>query len=321
MLLTNHVSSRKSVEILQAYGSAFLPRSPNLKGLRMFDAAARHLNFRRAAEELNLTQGAVAQQVRALERDLGLTLFHRQARGLGLTELGRTYHDPIRRALALIDDATSKLRPDGARVTLSVPPSLATKWLVPRLAAFSLAHPEVDLETVASESIANFQSDGIDLAIRQGRPRDEAGLQSQLLAYLDLHAVCGPGLAKTLPPFNGIADFAAMNLIQDSHGFWERLLEQAGLSTRGRVVQFNQTALAMDAAANEQGIALAPRLLLDEDLARGRLTVLWRVPNTDDAGYYIVGPLSRALQPARDLVWDWIVSEIGRGPNFATDSA
>ncbi|HEU00956.1 MAG TPA: LysR family transcriptional regulator, partial [Aurantimonas coralicida] len=87
-------------------------RTPNLNALRMFDAAARHLNFRLAAEELNLTQGAVAQQVRRLEADLGQVLFHRKARGLALTETGESYHRPIFRALAIIDDATGKLRPE-----------------------------------------------------------------------------------------------------------------------------------------------------------------------------------------------------------------
>ena len=102
-------------------------RTPSLNALRMFDAAARHLNFTLAAEELHLTQGAVAQQVRRLESELGFKLFERRARGLAFTEVGRRYHAPVRRALAIIDDATRKLRPESTRVTLSVTPSFASK--------------------------------------------------------------------------------------------------------------------------------------------------------------------------------------------------
>ena len=118
----------------------------------MFDAAARHLNFRLAAEELHLTQGAVAQQVRRLEADLGLSLFHRKARGLALTEIGRGYHISVRRALAIIDDATHKLRPQNTLVTLSVTMALASRWLVPRLGAFSRSNPDIETKIVVTEN-------------------------------------------------------------------------------------------------------------------------------------------------------------------------
>ena len=141
-------------------------RLPNLNSLRMFDAAARHLNFRLAADELHLSQGAVAQQVRRLEADLGHKLFQRHARGLSLTDTGRSYHQPVRQALALIEDATNTLAPAEQRVTLSVPPSFASKWLVPRLPEFEAAHPGIELRVLAEEALSNFKRDGIDLAIR-----------------------------------------------------------------------------------------------------------------------------------------------------------
>lgn len=136
-------------------------RSPNLNSLKMFDAAARHLNFRLAAEELNLTQGAVAQQVRRLESDLGLQLFYCKARGLALTEVGRRYHRPVSRALAMIDDATRKIQPESTSITLSSTPSFASKWLVPRLVSFSQAYPTIDVQTVASEGLANHRYLGV----------------------------------------------------------------------------------------------------------------------------------------------------------------
>jgi LysR family glycine cleavage system transcriptional activator len=278
----------------------------------MFDAAARHLNFRLAAEELNLTQGAVAQQVRRLESDLGLQLFRRKARGLALTQIGREYHGPVRRAFTLIDDATEKLRPRNRRVTLSVTPSFASKWLVSRLGNFAAAHPDIDLQTVASEELAEFRSDGVEIAIRQGRPPFGDGLRVELLAPLNLCAVCSPDYAANASPIHRFEDFAAHPLIQDAHSHWDALLESAGLKAEHRIMQFNQTALAMDAAANGQGVALAPRLLLSAEFAQGKLVELWQDARADQRGFYVVCPISPGTNPARDRVIEWILSEAGR---------
>lgn len=290
-------------------------RKPNLNSIRMFDAAARHLNFRIAAEELNLTQGAVAQQVRRLEADLGLQLFYRKARGLALTQIGRDYHGPIRRALTIIDDATQKLRPESTRVTLSVTPSFASKWLVPRLAGFARSHPDIDVQTVASEELADFQTDGVDFSIRQGRPPFGDGLHVELLAPLDLCAVCSPGYAADAAPIKGLEDCAAHPLIQDSHNHWAALFESVGLTVPHRTIRFNQTALAMDAAANGQGVALAPKLLVASELAQGKLVALWRDTRPDQSGFYIVCPDLPKPNRARDTVIDWVLAEVRRsGP-------
>lgn len=284
-------------------------RRPNLNSLRMFDAAARHLNFRLAADELNLTQGAVAQQVRRLEADLGNQLFHRRPRGLTLTEAGRNYFKSVRRGLAIIDDATQALRPEYSSVMLSVTPSFASKWLVPRLAAFAHAHPDIEVQTIADEGLANFQSDGVDVAIRQGPPPVGQELQVELLAPLELCAVCGPRLAGKIGPIRQLRDFNAHRLIQDSHNLWDRMLAEAGIVPARAAIQFKQTALAMDAAANGQGIALAPRLLVDMDLASGRLVELWRDEPSEQRGYYLVSPTNRQSNPAVVAVIGWILSE------------
>ena len=143
---------------------------PSLNALRMFDAAARRLNFGRAAEDLNLTQGAVAQQVRRLEADLGRKLFIRRARGLELTAEGRAYATEIRRSMEIIEEATRVFEAESRTLTLSVPPSFATKVLAPNLSAFSAHHPDIEVEIVASETIARFSGDDVDMAVRQGEP-------------------------------------------------------------------------------------------------------------------------------------------------------
>lgn len=276
----------------------------------MFDAASRHLNFRLAAEELNLTQGAVAQQVRRLEADLGFLLFKRKARGIALTEVGRNYHIPVQRALAIIDDATRKLRPQNSRVTLSVTPSFASKWLVPRLGAFTRAHPEIEIRTVASKEIANFQTDGVDIAIRQGKPPFGKRLHARLQAPLELCAVCSPGFADTAEPIAALEDFTTQPLIQDGHGLWDTLFEEAGMDTNRRMIQFNQTALAMDAAATGQGIALAPRLLVDAEIEQGRLVDIWQDTRSNQGGYYVICPDDRKTGLEIDEVLEWALSEV-----------
>ncbi len=289
--------------------------APNLNSLRMFDAAARHLNFRLAAEELNVTQGAVAQQVRRLEEDLGAALFHREARGLRFTGRGQEFHGPVRKALALIEDATRKFTPDSTSLTLSVTPSFAAKWLVPRLGRLAESHPEFEVQVVASEELANFKSDGVDLAIRQGRLSTIPGFHVEKLGPMKLCAVCSPAYAAQIGPVNGLADILDLQLIRDGHNLWEAVFEEAGLSSRPRMLRFNQIALAVDAAANGQGIALAPRLLIASELQQGKLTELWQEPGEGADGFYLVYPERNKPNPALTALVDWILSEAAFTPN------
>ena len=284
-------------------------RTPNLNSLKMFDAAARHLNFRLAGDELNLSQGAVAQQVRRIESDLGLKLFLRKARGLALTEIGKDYHLSIRRALAIIEDATHKLRPENTRITLSVTPSFASKWLVPKLSSFAAFNPDVDIQTIASEGLANFRSDGVDIAIRLGEPSTVEGFQIEWLAPLDLYAACSPEYAREIGPITQIENLAALELIQDSHYHWDGLFYDIGLKSKNRILQFNQTSLAMDAAVNSQGIVLAPRLLLNTELEQGKLVNIWQDIRPTQVGFYLIYPILQKSNFAREAMIDWLLSE------------
>lgn len=278
-------------------------RLPNLNALRMFDASARHLNFRLAAEELNVTQGAVAQQVRRLEADLGHKLFHREARGLRLTDTGRGYHIPIRKAMMLIERASSDLAMAEEQITISVPPSLASKWLVPRLTDFEQKHPGLHLRVVAEERVSDFRWDGIDLAIRQGHAPKDPEVRFTCLSLLNLVAVARDDVALTLGKSPDIKDLSRVTLIQDSHRFLDQLLHQYGLEPKGRVLRFNQTSLAMDAAMNGQGVTLIPRIFLGDH----PLEILWRAPPQDDQGFYLIWPDRR--NDTRDLVVNWLMSQ------------
>lgn len=276
-------------------------REPNLKALTMFSAAAAHLNFRLAAESLHLTQGAVAQQVRQLETDLGVKLFHRLPRGLALTPRGEQYYAAIKQALNLIEEATLQVMAVDNSVTVSVTPSMAAKWLVPRLSQFEEQYPEIDLHVVASETRADFQSDGVDVAIRYGCPPFEKSLHVEHLASIHLLAVCSEQYARQHnighPANPGAAyrvddpeTFVIHRLIQDSHGHWDDWFKAMKLQPARRVLVFNQTALAIDAAINNRGIALVPALLVREHVDKGDLVCLWDFPVTDGNGYYLVYP-------------------------------
>lgn len=283
-----------------------MPR-PNLNALRSFDAAARALSFRAAADELHVTHGAIAQQVRALEADLGLRLFERHARGLRLTAAGARYHRPVSEALAMIAEATAALSPGGEDVRLSVTPSFASKWLVPRLGRFAARHPEINLETGASESLANFRSDGVDIAVRQARPPFGAAFQTTKIAAHDLRAVAAPGYMPAAP--SDLGGFLGKTLVQDSHRFWERELRRAGLVAPARLMQLGQTTLAMDAALNGQGIAIAPAILARDAFRRGDLVSLWQFPDEDGDGYYALRLKSGRATPAIRAVIDWLAEE------------
>lgn len=285
-------------------------RYPNLKSLAVFDAAARHLNFRRAADELHLTQGAVAQQIRRLEADLARQLFVRKARGLELTSVGRQYHQAVHRALGIIEQATDELRPDAQQVVLSVTPSFASKWMVPRMSKFAASYPDIDLQVLADERLADFSTDGVDIAVRFGRDDLAKNFIAEHLADLQLTVVCSPEYASSIDTPESFADFAKHKLIQDSHPlFWRQLFERYGVSKLPRMLRFNQTALAIDAAVNGQGLALSPFMLVQDDIAKGKLLMLWQDEQEQQEAYYLAYSKLSDTSPARDAVLQWIVAE------------
>lgn len=285
---------------------------PPLNALRTFEVAARHLNFRLAAEELGVTQAAVAQQVRGLEASLHCLLFERRARGLQLTAAGHGYAAQVRSALAIIHEATSTLRPGPTRLTISVTPSFAAKWLIARLGDFTERHGQIDLRVLASEQLASFHADGVDLAVRYGRPPFGPGLNTQLLMEPPLVAVASPALfvGKAAPEnFEQLADFL---LLHDAHDLWPAFigaLFQQPVRPTPKNRRFNQTALAIDAALAGQGIALASRVFVEDELQRGRLVQVFNQQVMLDKGFYLAWP--RKLQAASQLslVKEWLIRQ------------
>ena len=289
-----------------------MTRLPPLNALKAFEAAGRHLNFRLAAEDIGVTQGAVAQQVRSLEATLGVKLFDRLPRGLALTEEGRKYFTPVRRAFQMITEATEELRPEKAVLTISVTPSFATKWLVPRLGNFTDAYPDVDVRLVASQELANFQSDGIDIAVRQGRPPFGPGLIADPLFFESYYAVCSPTLISGAHPLRTPEDLAHHVLLHDSHGLWPIFMQEIfgdGPKPASRTMNFSQTSLALDAAIAGQGVALASDLFAAEEIAAGRLCQPFPDAIKGEFGFFVVAPRSRSRVQHIEQMRDWLLSQ------------
>jgi LysR family transcriptional regulator, glycine cleavage system transcriptional activator len=250
-------------------------RLPPLNALKAFEAAARHESFTRAAEELCVTQGAVSHQVKALEAELGLKLFNRERQRLVITEAGRAYLVVVRDAFDRIGDGTERLlqRQRGGALTVSTSPNFAAKWLVHRLGRFAETHPEIDLRVSASMQHVDFAREDIDLAIRHGDGTD-TGLQVTRLCTEELFPVCSPKLLNGRNRLRAPSDLSRFALlhVNDRQG-WRQWLDFAGVgdvdAARGPIL--NQASMAIDAAVDGQGVALARTALAAWDLIGGRL--------------------------------------------------
>ncbi|MDF0732724.1 LysR substrate-binding domain-containing protein [Pseudomonas entomophila] len=285
---------------------------PPLNGLRVFEVVARHLNFRLAADELGVTQAAVAQQVRGLEANLGVKLFERLPRGLRLTDAGLGYSRSIREAFALITEATATLRPEQHHLTVSVTPTFASKWLIPRLASFTEAHAEIDLRVLATDRLSRFHGDGVDLAVRYGHPPFGPGLNTELLLEQRVIAVASPTLlAQRAVPENS-EQLQAFLLLHDAHNFWPAFI--AGLfgqptQAMPKNVRFNQTSLAIEAALAGQGLALASHFFVQDDLRAGRLVRVFEHELQLDKQFYLVWPRKGEEPAALEVVRRWLVQQ------------
>ena len=292
---------------------AMAQQLPPLNALRAFEVAARHLSFTRAAAELNVTQAAVSHQIRGLEDWIGRPLFKRQARSLQLTAIGRQYLPAVRDAFEGLRSATAALleADSTATLTVSTTASFAIKWLVPRLAQFQTAHPEIDVRLNTTIELVDFDRDGVDLAIRYGR-REWPGLKSKRLTYEDMFPVCAPTLAAGPVPLEAPEDLARHTLLhtlqmRDDWRIWLTAVGVAGVDpTRGTT--FDLAASAIEAAISGAGVALGRSALVAEDLAAGRLVAPFTAVVPTDAAYYVLTPEDQAPPPKVKAFRDWLLT-------------
>jgi LysR family glycine cleavage system transcriptional activator len=287
-------------------------RLPSLNAVKAFEAAARSKSFTRAAEELFVTPGAVSQQVKALETELGLKLFNRESQRLVITEAGREYLAVVREALDQIALGTERLvrRQRSGVLTVRVGPDFAAKWLVNRLGRFVESHPEIDLRVAAGDQRVDFAREDIDLAVRHGDGQWPE-LDVVRLCSERLFPVCSPTLFRGRNRPTTAADLLKFPLLRlDDWTNWGRLFEAAGVAAPaipGPVL--NRASLLIDAAIDGQGIALARTALAACDIIHRRLVrpidLTLAVANT----YWIVCPKATASTPKIAVFRQWMLAE------------
>ncbi len=296
-------------------------RLPPLKSLRAFEAAARHLSFTRAADELFVTQAAISHQIKSLEEYLGLPLFIRHNRKLLLTDEGQNYWPKIRDMFEGLVAATEQLKSQvaGGPLTVSVVPTFATTWLVPRLSSFNKIYPEIEVRLKASDDPVDFIHQDIDIAIYY-ESDSYPGLHSVKLLNERLTPLCSPELLKGDLPLNQPEDLKHHNLLHDySTDDWRRWLKHAGVKgidlRRGSV--FSHTSMVLQAAVFGQGIAMGHIVLSQAEIKSGRLVQPFELMMESDFSYDVVCPIESAERPKIKAFIQWLVEMVQQEENIA----
>jgi len=291
---------------------------PSLNGLRAFESAARHLSFTRAAAELNVTQTAISHQIRRLESQLGLRLFHRRNRALALTPEAQAYLPSVRAAFEDLREATERLRRRDRQsvLTVSTMASLAAKWLLPRVASFQEANPGIEVRLTASTHLVDFRREEIDMAVRYGHGV-WPGLSAVWLMSEDIFPVCSPALLKGKRGLRRPEDLAHQTLIHNTglREDWRVWLTAAGLPAtfaQKRGLVFSESFMALQAAIDGLGVALGRTPFVEADLRDGRLVAPFDLALPDKAGFYVVAPEETADTPKIKLFRDWLVASVAR---------
>jgi LysR family transcriptional regulator, glycine cleavage system transcriptional activator len=291
-------------------------RLPPLNALRAFEATARHLSVKAAADELSVTPGAVSQQLKSLERTLGVMLFQRVNRGIFLTDAGQTLLPPVRNAFRQIAEATRRITAssEGGVLTVSTTPSFAAAWLVPRLKSFQDAHPEIDLQILASKAVVSFAHDGVDVAIRHGLGR-YAGLHSERVFAIELVAVAAPALVARLGKPKSARELVRWPHVHDAQRKdWHLWFQAQAIDDVGapRGAAFDDSNLVRQAVLAAQGAGLLPAALVASDLAKGRLVRLTDVVWPEEFAYYLVYPKGSQQRAKIAAFRSWITQAARR---------
>ena len=299
-------------------------RLPPLNALRLFEAAGRHLSFRQAAEELNLTPSAVSHGIQSLEDWLGAELFNRQGRGLTLTAAGTQFLPAVRDALATIARGVDRIRgPAQCRLALSIVPTFATRWLLPRLPAFHRRHPEIHLSLDTSTRVTEFPDDRIDLAIRRGDGAWPGALAQHLCGEI-IFPVCSPGLVAREDGVCEPADLARATLLHVTSVSedWAEWLATAGIGgvELSAGLRFDTVQMALDAAVQGLGVALGRRPLVDADIREGRLVKPFGPDMSGRSGYWLVCAPATMRRAEATLFRDWLLDEISPTPETKTEA-
>jgi LysR family transcriptional regulator, glycine cleavage system transcriptional activator len=316
--------------------AAMSRRLPNLNAVRAFEAAARHLSFSRAAEELCVTQGAISRHIKSLEAELGVVLFKRLTRAVQLTEQGRFYLPVAREAFDQLEKGTLRLKESANRdvLTVSVLPTFAMRWLIPRLPDFMAASPDIELRMITSIRPVAFERDEVDVAIRVGTTPD--AVSDGLGPRIDLNMVqdwkevraerfcadillpvCSPtylaGRSRPSEP----AELLHHQLLHTStraHAWtdWFRFFG-VPFELKDTSKSFGHFFMTIQAAADGQGVALVPKILVEDELRRGGLVVLYDVAAESSGAYYLLSRKDKWNADRIRRFRDWMLKQRENG--------
>ncbi|QFY41620.1 transcriptional regulator GcvA [Candidatus Methylospira mobilis] len=308
---------------------------PPLNALRAFESAARHLSFKKAAEELHVTPAAISHQIKALEDNLDIRLFHRGSRTLALTPVGQVALGKLHAGFNQLAEAVEDMRSydNDPIFTVSVTPSFANKWLMPRLHRFVAKHPDIEVRITASTKLVDNKSmtllqdkelvdvelGSIDIAIRFGSGQFP-GFRVEKLFPATVLPLCSPKLMEDTHPLRNPSDLVHHTLLHvdpiyrfEHQSYWEIWLEAAGLQGKidpVRGMHFNHAYLALEAAIDGLGVALTQSILAASDIATGRLVAPFRQELSMDFTYYLIYTEATAQRPSLIAFRQWLFDEI-----------
>ncbi len=286
-------------------------RLPNFSALRAFEAAARHENFSRAAEELQLTHGAVSHQVRALERELGLALFVRHGKQVRITEGGAHYARQLARAFADMAAASEALRrtPLQQRLSIAATPLFAARWLAPRLGGFIERHPDIHVVLQSAEQWLAGRDAPVDIGIRFGAGQYPGWTVERLMDEVCYPVVSPHYRAGVLPER---PELLGQHILLGSEEGWTRWLDAAGVTlAEARAPSLPEDGAALlRAAVAGQGVALVPHVTAQPDIAAGQLLRLFGTASPCREGYFLLMPPAAAQPPQVRAFRDWLLDEV-----------
>ncbi|HEV8518292.1 MAG TPA: transcriptional regulator GcvA [Burkholderiales bacterium] len=307
-------------------------RLPPLNALKAFESAARFSSLKRAAQELNVTPAAISHQIKALEDYLGVKLFRRMNRALELTAAARAALPKLSAGFESLAQAVAAMGPqtDSGQLTVSVAPSFAARWLMPRLHRFFAAHPDVDVRISARTRLLNRggQGDAVeratiekwleesDVAILYGHG-DYPGYRVDKLLALTIAPMCSPQLVRGDNALRAPQDLRVQTLVHDDSGarydgvaFWDVWISAAGVEgvDTSRGSHFSQPVLALEAASDALGVVATFPVLANAELAVGRLILPFELQVPLQSAYYLVSS-DTALRPVVIAFRDWLLAE------------
>lgn len=301
-------------------------RLPSLNSLRAFEAAARHLSLKKAAVELCVSQSAISHQIKTLETQLGTALFLRQARGVELTSKGQLYYPALRSAFNTIAEATALVREQESRgvITIQVYATFAIRWLLPRLARFQQAYPELQVRLHTNQRDADLEHNDIDAAIMIGKP--PPAMASQELFRAQMRPVCSPGFLQREGPIESPEDLMGKLLLQvyPSSEDWPNWFSGVGLSNRGLAgsLQLESYEVAINSAESGMGIMLGQEPYIAKSLQAGTLVEPLPLSTVENPNrWHLVSRPERWETSKLRTLRLWLEEQITEDPDLRPGSA